>query len=306
MHGIAADAVRTAFAFAEVVLFLSWVLFFAVLILFYALVLLGRKRRVTSGPRATGVARAAAAARAGLARSAAAGRPPAGLDALHRADPRFDEQLLLDAARTATMLMFVATATGDEAPISRVVTESFWQTTHGRVVHTAARDRRSGNDIAAESPGGSKARQQNVPVDYQASAAELTAVQLGNEQQVCVRVAYGELFAIVRPGAAAFAAGATASSLTSGFISMARAIAVDASGSQQAAVAWVGADGHYDLAFVRPAGLQTDPAAALADRTCPTCGATYRSELATACQHCGTERPMPWGQWRLASAVPAL
>jgi hypothetical protein len=305
MNGIAADAVRSAFAFAEVVLFLSWVLFFAVLILFYVLVLAGRKRRVTSGPRATGVATAAAAPGARLARSAA-GRKPAGLDALNRADPRFDEQLLLDAAQTATMLMFVATATGDEEPISRVVTESFWQTTHGRVLHTAARDRRTSNEIAAESPGGSKARQQNVPVDYQASAAELTAVRLGNEQEVCVRVAFGELFAIVRPGAAALAAGATASSLTSGFISMAKAIAADASGSQQAAVAWVGADGHYDLTFVRPAGLHTDPAAALADRTCSTCGTTYRSELATACQHCGTERPMPWGQWRLASAVPAL
>jgi hypothetical protein len=305
MNGIAADAVRSAFAFAEVVLFLSWALLFAVLILFYVLVVAGRKRRVTSGPRATGVARAAAAPGAGLSRSAA-GRKPAGLDALNRADPRFDEQLLLDAAQTATMLMFVATATGDEAPISRVVTGSFWQTTHGRVLHTAARDRRTSNDIAAESPGGSKARQQNVPVDYQASGAELTAVRLGNEQEVCVRVAFGELFAIVRPGAAALAAGATASSLTSGVISMARAIAADASGSQQAAVAWVGADGHYDLTFVRPAGLQTDPAAALADRTCSTCGATYRSELATACEHCATERPMPWGQWRLASAAPAL
>jgi hypothetical protein len=45
--------------------------------------------------------------------------------------------------------------------------------------------------------------------------------------------------------------------------------------------------------------------AVLADRTCVTCGATYRSELATACAHCGTARAVPWGQWRLASADPA-
>jgi hypothetical protein len=50
---------------------------------------------------------------------------------------------------------------------------------------------------------------------------------------------------------------------------------------------------------------KADPAAALADRTCTTCGATDRSELATACEHCGAARPVPWGQWQLASADPA-
>jgi hypothetical protein len=32
---------------------------------------------------------------------------------------------------------------------------------------------------------------------------------------------------------------------------------------------------------------------ALADPTCTTCGATYRSKFATTCQHCGAARPMP-------------
>jgi hypothetical protein len=300
MNEVAASAVRTAFAVAEVVLFLSWVLFFAVMILFYVAVVLARKRRGQSA------ARVAATPGAVVARRPGSGSPPAGLDALRHADPRFDEQLLLDAAQTATMLMFVATATGDEAPLSRVVTESFWQTVQGRIVRTTARDRRRSNQDAASSPGGSRMQQQNVPVDYQAAAAELTAIRLGSQQEAGVRLAFGELFAIVRPGAAAIAAGASARSVSEGLISMGRAVAADASGSGENAVSWVGADGHYLLTFVRPAGTLTDPAAALADRTCAACGATYRSELATACQYCGAARPMPWGQWRLASAVPSV
>jgi hypothetical protein len=93
--------------------------------------------------------------------------------------------------------------------------------------------------------------------------------------------------------------------VTSGFVSVGRAVAAEASDQKRDSVSWTGADGHYDLTFVRPAGSLTDPAAVLADRTCSTCGATYQSELAVACQHCGAARPMPWGQWRLASAAPA-
>jgi hypothetical protein len=69
-------------------------------------------------------------------------------------------------------------------------------------------------------------------------------------------------------------------------------------------VAWVASGGHYALTFSRPSGRTTDPAAALADRTCVTCGATYQSELAIACQHCQAPRPLPWGDWRLADAQP--
>jgi hypothetical protein len=299
MSEMASSAVHTAFSIAVLVVILSWAVLFAVMLVFYAAVVIARKGRGPSAPRR------AAAPRAVVARGPDAGRPPAGLDSLRLADRHFDEQLLLDAAQTATLLMFAATATGDEAPISRVVTESFWQTTQGRLLQTTARDRRTSNEYAAGNPRGSKARQQNVPVDYQACAAELTAVRLGREQEVRVRVAFGELAAIVRPGAGAFAASASATSLRSGFASMGRAVAAQASDQKQQNVSWVGADGHYDLTFIRPGGAQTDPSAALADRTCVTCGATYRSELATACQHCGAARAMPWGQWRLASAVPA-
>jgi hypothetical protein len=291
MSGTASSAAGVAFSVAVLVVVLSWLALIAVMIGFYAFVVLARKRPV---PAALG---AVVTRRPG-------GVHLPGLDALRRADPSFDAQLLLDAAQTAMLLMFVATSTGDEAPISRVVTQPFWQTTRGRVLRTTARDTRRINEDAEGSGGSPRMRQQNVPVDYQASAAELVAVRLGNLQEVCVRVAYGELFAIVRPGAAAFAAGASATTLRTGFIALGRAVAEQASDNRQEDVSWVGADGHYHLTFVRPAGVQTDPAAALADRTCTTCGATYQTELATACQHCGTPRPMPWGQWRLASAVP--
>jgi hypothetical protein len=49
---------------------------------------------------------------------------------------------------------------------------------------------------------------------------------------------------------------------------------------------------------------RTDPGAALASRTRTTCGATYRSELATACANCKAPRPLPWGEWRLADLTP--
>jgi hypothetical protein len=51
-------------------------------------------------------------------------------------------------------------------------------------------------------------------------------------------------------------------------------------------------------------GSHTDPDAAVASRTCTTCGATYRSELATTCANCKASRPLPWGEWRLADLTP--
>jgi len=305
MTGLAASTAHTALSIAVLVVILSWVALFAVLLLFYVAVVIARKGR--RPPARSAAARSEPAApRGAVAPGPRAGRAPAGLEALRQADGHFDEQLLLDAAQTATLLMYVATSTGDEAPLARVATPSFWHTTEGRLVQTTARDRRASNEYAARSPNGSKSRQRAVPVDYQASAPELTAVRLGGaEEEVRVRVGFGQLVAIVRPGAAAFAAGAAARSVTSGFVSVGRAVAAEASDQKRDSVSWTGADGHYDLAFVRPAGTQTDPAAALADRTCSACGATYRSELAVACEHCGAARPMPWGQWRLASATPA-
>ena len=66
-----------------------------------------------------------------------------------------------------------------------------------------------------------------------------------------------------------------------------------------AGVSWLSWAGRYDLEFTRPANSRTDPEAALASRTCPACGAAYRSEFATACAHCGAPRPVAWGSWQL-------
>lgn len=74
--------------------------------------------------------------------------------------------------------------------------------------------------------------------------------------------------------------------------------------SQVPAPSWLAWAGQYDLVFIRPAGAQTDPDAAMASRTCTVCGATYRSELAAACANCQAARPLPWGEWRLASLTP--
>jgi hypothetical protein len=305
MSGIASSAVGTAISIAALVVVLSWVLLIAVMFGTYAALVVARKARGSSPGVMTGSpGRGYAPRPAASIHRPRTGFLPAGLRALRQVDPNFDEQLLLDAAQTAMLLIFVANSTGDEQPISRVVTESYWHTPQARVMHTVARDRRSSAQFDAQNPDGSRMRQHMVVVDYQASASSLVSVRLGSQQEVCVRVAVGQLGAVVRPGAAAMAASASATSLTSGFASLGRAVAEQADQSP-ANVSWVGANGHYDLTFVRRAGVQTDPAAALASRTCTRCGATYRSELATACQHCGAARAKPWGQWQLASAVPA-
>ena len=66
-----------------------------------------------------------------------------------------------------------------------------------------------------------------------------------------------------------------------------------------AGLSWLSWAGKYDLILTRPPGILTDPRAALANRTCSSCGATYRSELATRCAHCAAERPVAWNAWRL-------
>jgi hypothetical protein len=279
------------------VIIAAWVLLLAVLLIYAAVVFTRRgqvQRQRQASPRSPVRPRA--------------GRLPAGVTSLRQADPAFDEQLLLDAAQTATFLVFAAMTTGDVAPIGRLVTSSFWQTPFGRITQLAARDRRRENARAAADAAGPGRRSRsrwNIPVDYHPSVPELIAVQLGREQRVLVRVSFDQLAAIVRPGAQDFAAGAAAPNLGSALVSASRAVAsAQASSAQPASVAWVASGGHYALTFSRPSGRTTDPAAALADRTCVTCGATYQSELAIACQHCQAPRPLPWGDWRLADAQP--
>jgi hypothetical protein len=278
------------------VIILSWALLFGVLLAYAAVVFTARGR----------AQRRRLSHRAAMPRRAS---QPAALDALRRADPGFDEQLLLDAAQTATMLVFAATSTGDETPISRLVTESFWQTPFGVLTRTTARDRRRENEQAAKDAAhGRRSSRWTIPLDYQASVPELIAVRLGARQQVVtVRVWFDQLQAVLRPGAGDFAAGAAATSIGSAMVSVGKAVAADHNSpraGQANGVSWLAAGGRYDLTFVRPAVARTDPSAALADRTCTHCGATYMSELATACEHCRTPRPLPWGQWWLAEARP--
>jgi hypothetical protein len=288
-----AKAGLSVFGIVELVVIGSWILMFALLIGMGSVIYRARRR---SGRRA-----AAAAASAPPARLLAA---PPGLAALRRADPNFDEQVLLDAALTATLLVFAATTTGDVSPLGRLVTDSFWRTPFGTITSTAARDRRREAIQAARDASRPSSARWYIPIDYHPSVPELVAVDLGARQRVSVRVAFGQLQAIVRPAAAQFAAGASAPSFTSAVISIAGSVTAEINGPRPSEVSWVASGGHYDLRFVRPARARTDPAAALSDRTCPACGATYRSELAVGCAHCRAARPLPWGQWRLAEAIP--
>ena len=275
----------------ELIAVVGWILLFATLLIYMAVVITSRRRTQRRRDAAPRVAMRA-------------GTVPPGLDAMRRADPSFDEQLLLDAALTVTLLMFAATSTGDEAPIRRVVTDSFWETPFGFMTRTTARDRRRENAEAAKSPGPAHRPRWNIPIDYQPSVPELAAVEQGRQQRVSVRVSFAQLQAVIQPGAEDLAAGAAATSFALALTSVGQGIAAQATSPRAAAASWVAASGRYDLTFVRPPEARTDPSAALADRTCTTCGATYQSELATACAYCQAPRPLPWGQWLLASAEP--
>ena len=201
--------------------------------------------------------------------------------------------------------MFAATSTGNSAPIGRLVTESFWQTPFGRLTRMTARDRRRENEQQAlDQARGRNRSRWNIPVDYQPSVPELVAVQIGGQHKVSVRVSFDQLQAVMRPGAGALAEGAAATNFASAMVSIGKAVGASISQAGTSEVSWLGSGGRYDLVFVRPADARTDASAALADRTCTGCGAPYRSELATACAHCGAERPLPWGRWRLAEATP--
>ena len=125
----------------------------------------------------------------------------------------------------------------------------------------------------------------------------------GAPQSARVRVWFSQLSVVIVAGAEAQTAMASATSLTSLAGSFGQAMRERMDGAP-ASLDWLSWDGQYDLAFTRPTGSRTDPSAALASRTCTTCGRAYRSELATACGYCRAERPLPWGQWRLANVTP--
>jgi hypothetical protein len=298
----------TAFGVIELVVIASWVLMFALLfgILGVTIVTRGRAQRRRA-------ARPSPAPRDG--------ELPARLTELRRGDPQFDEQLLLDASQTVLLLVFAAMTIGDDAALRQLATESFWSTYFGRYVRMSAQDRRRerkqqwrADDGPARRPRGSQSR---IALDYQASVPELIEVRAGARyaggttpagaaQEITVRVSFSQLAAMVRPDAAALTSMATATRLSSAAVSFAGALGSRINDSQGTAqgVSWISASGHYDLTFTRPAGARTDPAAALSSRTCPACGAAYRSELAIACEHCGAPRPIAWGQWRLSAAQP--
>jgi hypothetical protein len=285
------------FRVAVLVVIVGWVLLLAILLLLFAVLVVSRGRGQSRRRSAPATIRAADVA--------------AGLENLQLDDPDFDPQLLLEAAQSATLLVFVATATGDQGPISAMAAETFWVTPFGRYVRTVAGDRRREQVQRAKNAAqGLPVRRWHVPLDYQASAPELAGFEASSgQEQVRVRVRFSQLQAIVQPGAASLVRAGAATNLMTAAGSLAQAVGERAGGQNgqngQVGLGWLGTGGCYDLTFVRPAGARTDPATALADRTCTTCGATYDSQIAVACAHCQAARPLPWGRWRLAHAVVA-
>jgi hypothetical protein len=290
-----ASTVGTALSIAGAVIFASWVLLFALLfgVLIVVTLLRGRRQRQEQSGEP--------------ARVTAAVDPllPARLAQLRSADPRFDEQLLLEVAQAACLLMFAAQSTGDEQALRRLAASSFWSTFLGRYIAMNARDARQERDPGT-GRGARSRRHARFPVDFQAAAPELIAVELGTGQRAQVRVSFSQLRAVIAPGAHGQVAAASATSLGSMASALGAGMScqLSSSGTGGSDLSWVSWAGRYDLDFTRPAGARTDPAAALASRTCGACGGTYRSELATQCAYCGADRPLPWGEWRLASITP--
>jgi hypothetical protein len=282
---LAGSAARSAVGVVVLIVIAGWALMFAVLfgLLIYVTVLRGRRqgrRRVAAGP--------AVSADPNLAAVLAQAR---------HADPFFDEQLLLDASQLICLVMFAAISTGDEEAVRYLAAPSFWSTFFGRYVRSSARSARLQRIQEQGRRAGSR-RQARLPVDYQALAPELISLDL-RQQRACIRVSFSQLRAVVAPGARRQTAMASATSLSSLAVSFGGAMS-EQMNSSVAGLSWLSWAGKYDLVFTRPPGIRTDPRAAIANRTCSSCGATYRSELATTCAHCHAERPMAWDTWRLA------
>jgi hypothetical protein len=282
---LAGSAAKSAVGVVVLIVIAGWALMFAVLfgLLIYVTVLRGRRqgrRRVAAGP--------AVSADPNLAAVLAQAR---------HADPYFDEQLLLDASQLICLVMFAAISTGDEEAVRYLAAPSFWSTFFGRYVRSSARSARLQRIQEQGRRAGSR-RQARLPVDYQALAPELISLDL-RQQRACIRVSFSQLRAVVAPGARRQTAMASATSLSSLAVSFGGAMS-EQMNSSVAGLSWLSWAGKYDLVFTRPPGIRTDPRAAIANRTCSSCGATYRSELATTCAHCHAERPMAWDTWRLA------
>jgi len=282
---LAGSAAKSAVGVVVLIVIAGWALMFAVLfgLLIYVTVLRGRRqgrRRVAAGP--------AVSADPNLAAVLAQAR---------HADPYFDEQLLLDASQLICLVMFAAISTGDEEAVRYLAAPSFWSTFLGRYVRSSARSARLQRIQEQGRRAGSR-RQARLPVDYQALAPELISLDL-RQQRACIRVSFSQLRAVVAPGARRQTAMASATSLSSLAVSFGGAMS-EQMNSSVAGLSWLSWAGKYDLVFTRPPGIRTDPRAAIANRTCSSCGATYRSELATTCAHCHAERPMAWDTWRLA------
>jgi hypothetical protein len=283
----AGNGARSAVGVLVLVVIAGWALMFAVLlgVLIYVTVLRGkRQRRGRTGPGPA----VAVAADPNL---------PAVLAQARQSDLHFDEQLLLDASQLICLVMFAAMSTGDEEAIRHLAAESFWSTFFGRYIRNSARSARLQRRQEQGRRDGS-GRQARLPVDYQALAPELISLDL-RQQRACIRVSFSQLRAIVAPGAQSQTAMASATSLSSLAVSFGGAMNRQLSNSV-AGLSWLSWAGKYDLVLTRPPGTLTDPRAAIANRTCSRCGATYRSELAATCAHCHTARPVAWDAWRLA------
>jgi hypothetical protein len=282
----------TIFGIVELLVIIGWVALFAILLGSLAVMTIGRSRSRRRSELSPPVPPDQAAIRAALA-------------SLRSVDPLFDQQLLLDAARTATMLIFAASSTGAIEPISRLVTESFWTMPFGRILSDTARDRRRENlQAAKDHAAGRQIRRWNIPLDYQGSVPEVVAVSVDGEQAISVRISISQLAGLVRPAAGTLAMASAAGSFQSAMVAVGKSVATQANTPHVQEASWLSSAGHFELQFVRPGSARTDPAAALADRTCIRCGAAYRSEMATSCSYCSTARPMPWGDWRLAKGMP--
>jgi hypothetical protein len=286
----AGTAAKTAAGVLVIVVIAGWALMFAVLfgLLIYVTVLRGRRQ----GRRRTATA------------STVSADPnlPAVLARARHDDPYFDERLLLDASQLICLVTFAAISTGDEEAIRHLAAQSFWSTFFGRYVQNAARSARLQRVQQQGRRAGSR-RQARLPLDYQALAPELISLDL-SQQRARIRVSFSQLLAVVAPGADRQTAMASATSLSSLAVSFGGAMSQRVN-NHEPGLSWLSWAGKYDLILTRPPGTLTDPRAALANRTCSSCGATYRSELATRCAHCGTERPLAWNAWRLSDIAVA-
>jgi hypothetical protein len=205
-----------------------------------------------------------------------------GLQAIKDRDPLFDGEAVLAAARRFGFLTYVVRMTGTTDAVEDLVTEGFWGSAVGAQLETGR-----GPDQMASTPpgqaGSASPAGARYPLDFSIRQSEIVDVKADQRglDRVTVRLGWCGCLAVT---------GLVAETMRGW------AGDIDTGGGRGGPVRRQ-TFGWYDLEFVRPTNETTSPVSS--GWRCGDCGAPYDSDLERSCEHCGTARTVPEGEWLL-------